>query len=423
MYKYNIPTDFAKENSSVTDKFNNSIIYKDSLFKKEYYPYQLNTWTENTYYGIIDNDGDVIVPNTLFLKNLPVYAPNNNTISAFDFVIEAFSEMKKYHSNFSLNNKLAKDYTNLFDLTVKSGYKDYETAFLETFNKQFNYFVSEFIKESDIKTFNDFIDIFLKFVDMVTLTQIPMTESGFMLSRFGDIKNSGLVLSFEDNGVNHNDLNLKYKKYINNSNFDTLVSTAARFGFILDKAAPWRLVMDINSPSAIAYMQNNGSVDINDFFKLKTVKLKYSDLNTLKVFLLGFYNSFTVKNKISKTALNDPNGCINRMYNFINLVNFREQKTIRLLEDKYDDAFFIRLYIYIKFRELKLELNQYEFDKIVLECQKINKYKDLETAMNYLDQYVRPKQKEIKQNLTTPDEVGKILQQIRPDTIRPTFKF
>ena len=422
MYKYKTKI-FENTRKKTSDIYDANLVYNNLLMRKEYYPYRIDTWNENKYYGIIDEDGDAITPNELFIINMPMDAELNLSIRAHDFVVEAFKDFRDYYFRFFPTNKLSNDYTNLNNLSVMSGYRNFREDYINLFNNNFKFFMNNIIKEEKVKTFKDFMDIFIRFVDLITLTEAPFTESGFLMSRYGDIKHSALALSFEPLDVNHNDLQLKYKKYFSNNNFDTLLQTAARFGFVIDKACPWRLVVDINSPSMIEYMRKYGSLDKKHFFRMKYSKVKYSDLNTLKYFILGFYNAFADTFKHSHTTMPSYSNCSDIMYKFVNINTIREKITNRLLMDRYDDSYFIRLYVYIKFRELKLKMNQNEFDKIVNNCQKLNKYQGMELAINYLDQFVRPREQQKNQLLTTPEEIGKILSTLKQDQIRPTFKF
>lgn len=422
MYKYNLKTDFSS-NKTIKEKYENYSSFINEVFKKEYYPYQLNTWQDNIYYGIIDEDGDAIMPNSIYVKTLTMQALNNTTISNFDFVVDAFQELREYYSKFSINNKLAKNYNNIVNLNIKTGYIDFSKNFQETFAKQYKYFTESFIKDPDkIRSFDDFIAKFIEFVEMVSMTNIPVTQTGYILGRFGSVSNSGLCFSFEDNNVDHNDLKKKYNSYINDTNFDSLNNAANRFGFIIDKSAPWRMIADLNSPSMIDYMHQYGINNTNFYFKNRTIKLKYSDIDTLKKIIISFYNNFVNKNNIQNSVI-AYKACNMHDYNFINVNSSRAKKSINLLQEKYDEYFFIRLYCFIKFREISLVLNQNEFDKIVKNAQKIFKFQSIIATMNYLDEFIRPTQTKKYQNLTSDEEIGKILSTLKQSEIRPTFKF
>jgi hypothetical protein len=58
-----------------------------------------------------------------------------------------------------------------------------------------------------------------------------------------------------------------------------------------------------------------------------------------------------------------------------------------------------------------------------MNAQKINKYQNEESAINYISTFIKPKLTEKSLPLTSNDETGKILATLKKDQIRPTFKF
>lgn len=420
MFKYNTPDNFGK-NKSLIDKFKDQKYYDLNLFKKDYYPYQLDNWNQNKYYGLIDLEGDFVSPNTDYFKPVPMDVADNQDILTFDFIIEAFKDLKAYYSSFSMTNKLAKDYTNLNNFRIKSGYKSSDKEFLDFIRKIYTYFQEQHGLKQKLSSFDEYIKELVNAFELICLTDLPLTQLGFLQSRFSDIRYSGLVLSFEDLGVDNSDKLLKYNKYINNPNFSALADSCARYGFIIDRNAPWNLIADINSPVMQNYMQNYGCITMKDYFRLRTTKVKYSDIHTLKTMVLSFYNTLAANQPTITQEIKVDKTCAD--YKYIHIVNQRLPISERLLLDKYDDSFFVRLYCFVKFKESKLQLNQNEFDKIVLNAQKINKYQNEEAAINYISTFIKPKLTEKSLPLTSDQEIGKILSTLKKDQIRPTFKF
>ena len=137
--------------------------------------------------------------------------------------------------------------------------------------------------------------------------------------------------------------------------------------------------------------------------------------------ILSLYNKLVKLNPTSVKTIRTDNTCAD--YNYIHILNRKQYKSVKMIEDKYDDLFFVRLYCFCRFREEKLQLNQYEFNKIVLDAQKIYKYQSEEACLNYIWNFTKVKPNEKTLPLTSDDETGKILATLKKDQIRPTFKF
>ena len=85
------------------------------------------------------------------------------------------------------------------------------------------------------------------------MLDFPITKTGVLESIRTSPNVSGLCveMSFD----NHDDDYNKFNKYINNINFEFYTLAAAKFGFFVDKNAPWRLVANLNSSKMKEYMQ------------------------------------------------------------------------------------------------------------------------------------------------------------------------
>ena len=110
------------------------------------------------------------------------------------------------------------------------------------------------------------------------------------------------------------------------------------------------------------YMLKYGTIKIEEYFNIRTNKIKYSDLQVFKIMILSLYNKLVKLNPTSVKTIRTDNTCAD--YNYIHILNRKQYKSVKMIEDKYDDLFFVRLYCFCRFREEKLQLNQYEFNKI-----------------------------------------------------------
>ena len=417
---YKIKTDF-KQKKLLKDKFLNYKTYDEEIFTKQYNPYQLDTWNENRHYGLLDQNSDFVIPSLTTMKPLKLDNTLNDLIMAQDFVINAFSDMRKYYTGNIIYDKQAKDFTNLYTLSPKSGFIKFETKYLEHLSRLFNYIENNIPNKKTIKNFNDFILRLLDLFEIILASNIPFSQVGYLQSQYSDNMFSGLTLSFEDVRVDHRQLDLKYSKYLNNKNFNLIVDAGKRYGFIIDKNCPWRITADLNSPNMQTYMGESGLASKEEYFSTRLIKSKYIDLGSLRAIIASLYNAYLVNNSLVLDSIKIER-CKTEYSYATNIYSLPNMST-EMLADKYDDFYFVRLYCYIRFKESKLQINQNEFDKIVLDAQKIYKYVGYEACVNYISNFTKTTIKEKTFQLTSDEEVGKILATLKQEQVKPTFKF
>ena len=153
---------------------------------------------------------------------------------------------------------------------------------------------------------------------------------------------------------------------------------AAKFGFLIDKNAPWRLVANINSPAMKEYMNNYG-LHTGNLFDTCFVKTFQYDIQNLKVYLKQMYAAFT---SLSPTYMKE---CPNH-----NVVVKREKVNSQEYDKFYDDLFWLRTYYRIKLNEvgirlpkaaLKIEMRNVENSYKYIDSDQGSCYDDLSKRM------------------------------------------
>lgn len=213
---------------------------------------------------------------------------------ALEFVVDAFEDLKKYikvcenrfpgfvleTDDFLKDMKVKKGWTN-----VNNNYSD----LLQTYNVIFhNSFIPQNSLDKKIKNVDDYIAKFMEFYEQTDAT-LPLTRSTFVLSRMTDPLSSGLMLELED--LNHADDEVKIKKYYAHRHFGFYVKAARKFGFLIDKNAPWRLIANFNSPNMLKYLERYGT-NGDEIFDKYYVKTYLSDAETLKRYMIFYYNDY-----------------------------------------------------------------------------------------------------------------------------------
>jgi len=262
---------------------------------------------EHLFYGRVDPDGDVV-----YLEapaNISqIYAGKKQTHFAADFVSDAFSDfrqnVKKAADKNFLNRNGAFQMSNL--KTYKSwDYRDLEFTYNQYINKIYADFVNIYLEKDrrhervvDQKTF---IKEFLNYA-AVNAHNFPITKTGFIISRHCSPFVSGLMLEIaaQAHGVGSNTSILKY---VSDPNYLFLVNEARKFGFMVDRNAPWRLVFNVasgwqgSSPApgeAVAaqrFMEKYG-VNYENVFKFYFRKAYLAEIVNISNLFYSLYDGF-----------------------------------------------------------------------------------------------------------------------------------
>ena len=106
-----------------------------------------------------------------------------------------------------------------------------------------------------VLNFDSFLDIFLNLYFPKMMLELPLTKTGVLESRKISPNMSGLCVEISLDS--HSNDYIKFNKYLNNVNYEFYTLAASKFGFLVDKNAPWRLVANLNSPKMQEYIQKH----------------------------------------------------------------------------------------------------------------------------------------------------------------------
>ena len=291
-------------------KQNVEAIFNTNRNLKDFFPkYQnikyFDLHREHLLYGRIDKECDAILIDDHNLDSLPAGALDIEWI--IDFVKVAFNDMKAYYKKAFDSGNL--DLTSAFgpELVVRKAYRigDFEYEYDKHINTIYKNFVQEYLvvdrRHEKINNFWQFVKGFMEYIVGVA-RYFPITKTGYVLSNHCSPFISGFMLEIADesHGVSNN---ANITKYSNDPNFEFFARTAKKFGFMVDKNAPWRLVFNIGS-GALAqddgldqttggqkYMEDFG-VNYENIFKAYFRKTHREELQNIKYILRTLYMSF-----------------------------------------------------------------------------------------------------------------------------------
>ena len=194
------------------------------------------------------------------LRAISAAQTQEKNLRAIHFVVDAFNAMAQQFSKCALEGKIATDDPFLSRLKAYRAFEDpilkyqqYMARYIALFKSNANSDPSNLLE--NYKQFEEVI------TEAVSLTGIsaPITYTGFVKSRRCPINASGLVIEIAN--LNASDDEEKVAQLLESKNWDFFVSTAATYGFMIDKAVPWRLVADIGSATMVKYASAYGMND------------------------------------------------------------------------------------------------------------------------------------------------------------------
>ena len=246
----------STRNSTTKDKFNSHKIYK-TLVNNLNYPKgpetknSVDTWYKDPLYGRVNEKNVLINHNYWIFVNIAKGQPN--PICVFDFVADAFDEMKEiFKSKKPSNNSVY-----LTDLVAKRGNSSTisaERKYNEYINEKYINFITELEKElknsKKIKNFDDFSKQFLSYIKN---TKSMFSFAGYFDTINIDIYDSYLAFDIFDDANNPSDATRV--EFLNDENYLIYEYAARQAGFFVDQNKPWRLVANLKSKPMIAAMR------------------------------------------------------------------------------------------------------------------------------------------------------------------------
>jgi len=336
----------------------------------------IDFWYEKTFYGRINPDSKAVHVSEAFLKQIP----GTPDLFLLNFVTDAFEDLREFFGFMISRDAIETQsvYTTLNPTAawtrLNTFYHDYITVIYD----KFKVFVSDHKKDRDIKDFKTFVSIFVEFIDSIT-PLLSLTRSKIVVSRFADPKASGLIV--EVGNDLHGTDRPKVETYLNDPNFPVFKETAQRFGFVVDRHAPWRLVADLGSPAMKPYLDDY-ELNLETLFERYYYTSFEIDLQALKAYIIQFYNSYVT----GKRVLVEPIFSFDESGRVVieNREIVREPKTTFEIDQETSDEFWLRMYAFIRAREENKEWNQAEFEKVVRNAFFFLEGVDMEHAIEYI---------------------------------------
>ena len=268
--------------------------YQRSLYKEAVYPDNitkpLDAWYDKNLYGKVDQEQNTVIPNQEDLVQISrAVSPN---LYCLNFVNDAFTAFAEHMQAALLSGCVsAGGNAALYNVRATTAYVDSPTKWRTHRDAIINAFARNYSnnKTHPISNFNVFKGIFTK------SKSIPITKTNFILS--SDVSSFGSGLKIGVAQLDCGDDSEKYDGYVGDINFEFYAAAAKKFGFMVDKYAPWMLMCDLFTDASQYYINgyvadNNDIITSDNFFDVYYARTYTEDVSDLELFIYEAYDRF-----------------------------------------------------------------------------------------------------------------------------------
>jgi len=284
----------GNNNLSARAKFFQRSLYKDFIYPEDIVK-PLDTWYDKNLFGRIDQEQNVIIPQTSQLEQIE-YGMEPNMF-CLNFLNRAFTRFVDHMKTAYITHCLdPRGNSALYDMRAMISYVDPTVKWTAHKKMLINVFVTKYVQQlsAPLKNFSDFKKVFMEY--LVSMSgAMPITKTNFLLSSMASPFGCGLKIGIAQESAGDDEI--KYDAFIRDPNFSFYVRAAKKFGFIVDKNAPWILTADLFS-DAIQYYINfyltpTGDPITQDNFFTTFYRPTYpQDMQDLQSFVREAYSAF-----------------------------------------------------------------------------------------------------------------------------------
>jgi len=368
-------------------------------------PVPMDFRNQKMTYGRVNQERDwiYIVPKEEYFRDLPTSMPGK-TVQVLNFVADAFEEFQVAIRNRVSTGKMATAERSLFsDITAEYGYVNPQTIYNQYLNTLYQHFVVGFLETgnyalgSSIMSFKGFMAVFLKWAAR-RVSSLQFTRTGYLSSNHISPRISGLCIETHDADFSQD--YTKHSSFIQDPNFEAYRTLALKYGFRIDRHAPWRLVADVASSYMQTKMFKYGLSKDNLFYTYFVPSYKY-DIDMMRVVLYNWYNQYVTtypQVKIVKTEACKSHVFGDSVDKHFIVAKYLDRKRFSSSEE-YDNNFgplyWLRQYLYIRSKEVSMNMSDFRFKQKVKKAHNLYLSKDFDAAVSYINNNIKKYQPNI----------------------------
>jgi hypothetical protein len=350
-------------------------VYKEFSYPKLLTKHPIDLWYDNPLLGKVDPSGYPVYILENALKQIP--SSKNQNAFALQPVASAWIAMSNYVSKNRRRTASMIEKSLYHDLDPVSAWVSPLILYSEYNNSKYDVFIDGFLTNEKFKkiiTFDDYLKEFLAYVDGLSIV-VPFTREGWIMSKLCPQSIGGTIIEISDK---EKSIDRHKSKFFKDPYFGFISETAEKFGFIIDKNAPWRFVANFDSDSMKNRISRKGLSE-KTLFQVNYRRTYTDEIFVFFHHLWDWYNELVIYNPTASQEYHDTcSGSTKISLKSRRVLGRNEIWASKPLE------YWLRLYIYVRAREERKEWNQPEFEKVVSKTLEYLEYKNINTAFQYL---------------------------------------
>jgi hypothetical protein len=339
-------------------------------------PRYIDFWHRKPLYGKIDRRGNAVAN----LQNSSLKAiVGSQSLFAIDFVADAFEDFRDYYISLIANRQLPPTVGDLADISAVNAWENVEGLYQSHLDEMKEYFIKTYLVPNTDKIVDakDVFRLYEKFM-FNHARDFPITFTGFIYSSKCPRRVSGLIIELI--GGSHGD-DSKKASMLGSFAFEKYASAAARYGFFIDKNAPWSLVANLGSPAMRDYMRPYGLEQPRNYFKEYCYMAHRSGLDKMREFIYDCYYAFFTNNPFrQRTTI-----CKTVKKETIK----RKILTIEGIDNTIPISYWFNLYMMSRYYEVNIQLNATTIRQFQHKVSVLNRMFGPQSALDHINEYLR----------------------------------
>jgi len=312
------------------------------------------------------------------LLDAPATTREVSTKIAFNFVVEAFSELQKHFAKHIARGTISSQEKYLSNLKAYRAFESPRETY-QRYLKVYNEVLVKQLRAPHIKIldFPQFVRE-LKILLFKGANEYPFTEAGFVKSRLASIFITGLAVEIADLKYENDEDKLKY--FLDSKNWEFYLRACNNFGFMVDRNIPWRLVADLNSPIMRQY-----SGRFNRISNAKKVFIDYYSPVAQPSYLKFKNHLFDLYKGTKKQGWTEAEYCDGK---YINVVVKPKIYSPTDFFDEFDLDYFLPLYMELRFAETEVLISDIEMKNLIHELHEQSKLRGVQYSLLVLERFL-----------------------------------
>ena len=390
----------------------------------------------NILYGRVDKNLSSVYPAEDFLKQLPM-GGGSKTNFVLDFVADAFSDLRDYFKKAADGGRIQQEgtvYAQVNAALALSNDVNIHTVYNKYLEELYAVFVGEYLDsqfDQKIKSFDDFMKTILNYITKVCYRG-PFTRMAFCTSKNLNPRASGVVIELYEG--EHGDDYAKYVGFIRDNNFSFFARACERFGFFVDKNAPWRIWANFDNPYMKEKMREYGIDNTNQLFLSHYIRAVDYELENLKRTFFQLYGLFLQQYPDVTVLSHRTHASVagRALGGEKTKISYEQRKAVSWedYDKRYNTDYWIRLLIYLRAIECRKPYTQRQYESSVRKALEYYNYMGMAKAIEYIEKNYKHTEKELLKNNSkkdlTDDESCDILLKNKKEKLeyyRPSFYF